>query len=279
MDWRQAGLDALIPPRKRTPKPEQYVARLREVLGERFPESDNDQAPEKAALRRELAQLPAGAPLALPRGLDPAMTPRLRPYVKLAEQLGSFAGQLTESTIRGIRIDYSGAVAELNVKPITAAAVASVLKWHMGEGVNMVSAVSLAEQRGVKIETTTRGQDGTDESYVRLTVKTDEYDRSVGGTVFSDGRPRFIQVRDINMEFEVTPHMLFVRNFDKPDFIGRFGMVMREAGVNIATLTRGRDKPGGDVICLVSVDEPISEAVLQKVTALPQVIRANRLKF
>ncbi|MFM9938058.1 MAG: phosphoglycerate dehydrogenase [Hyphomicrobiaceae bacterium] len=205
--------------------------------------------------------------------------PRLRPYVKLAEQLGSFAGQLTESTIKGIAVEYSGAVAELNVKPITAAAVASVLKWHMDDGVNMVSAVSLAEQRGVRIATTTRGQDGAYESYVKLTVSTDKYDRSLGGTVFSDGRPRFIQVRDINMEFEVTPHMLFVRNSDKPGFIGKFGTVMGEAGVNIATLNLGRDKPGGDAICLVSVDEPISEAVLEKVRALPQVIRASRLKF
>jgi D-3-phosphoglycerate dehydrogenase len=205
--------------------------------------------------------------------------PRLKPYVKLVEQLGSFAGQLTESSIRGIKIEYSGAVAELNVKPLTAVAVASVLKWHMGEGVNMVSASSLAEERGVKISTTTRGQDGAYESYVKLTVLTDEYDRSVGGTVFSDGRPRFIQVRDINMEFEVTPNMLFVRNSDKPGFIGRFGMVMGEAGVNIATLNLGRDKPGGDAICLVSVDEPITDAVLAKVKALPQVIRANRLRF
>ena len=205
--------------------------------------------------------------------------PRLKPYIKLAEQLGSFAGQLTESTIKGIRIEYSGAVAELNVKPITAAAVASVLKWHMGEGVNMVSAVSLAEQRGVKIETTTRGQDGIYESYVKLTVRSEQHDRSVGGTVFSDGRPRFIQVRDIDMEFEVTPHMLFVRNSDKPGFIGRFGTVMGEAGVNIATLNLGRDKPGGDAICLVAVDEPVSDTVLAKVRALPQVIRANRLQF
>ncbi len=205
--------------------------------------------------------------------------PRLKPYVKLVEQLGSFAGQLTESSIRGIKIEYSGAVAELNVKPLTAVAVASVLKWHMGEGVNMVSASSLAEERGVKVSTTTRGQDGAYESYVKLTVLTDEYDRSVGGTVFSDGRPRFIQVRDINMEFEVTPNMLFVRNSDKPGFIGRFGMVMGEAGVNIATLNLGRDKPGGDAICLVSVDEPITDAVLAKVKALPQVIRANRLRF
>jgi D-3-phosphoglycerate dehydrogenase len=205
--------------------------------------------------------------------------PRLRPYVKLAEQLGSFAGQLTETSIKGIRIEYSGIVAELNVKPITAAAVASVLKWHMGEGVNMVSAVSLAVERGVKIETTTHARDGTYESYIKLTVRTDQYDRSVAGTVFSDGRPRFIQVRDINMEFEVTPDMLFIRNSDKPGFIGKFGSVMGEAGVNIATLNLGRDKPGGDAICLVSVDEPISDGVLAKVRALPQVIRANRLRF
>jgi D-3-phosphoglycerate dehydrogenase len=205
--------------------------------------------------------------------------PRLRPFVKLAEQLGSFAGQLTEKTIKGIRIEYSGAVAELNVKPITAAAVASVLKWHMGDGVNMVSAVSLAEQRGVRIETRTRGQDGTYESYVKLTVTSDAYERSVGGTVFSDGRPRFIQVRDINMEFEVSPHMLFIRNADKPGFIGRFGSLMGEASVNIATLNLGRDKPGGDAICLVTVDEPVPDDVLAKVRALPQVIRANRLQF
>ena len=205
--------------------------------------------------------------------------PRLKPFVKLAEQLGSFAGQLTESAITGLRIEYSGAVAELNVKPITAAAVASVLKHHMGEGINMVSAVSLAEQRGIKIETTTRGQDGTYDSYVKLTVRSEQHDRSVAGTVFSDGRPRFIQVRDINMEFEVTPHMLFVRNSDKPGFIGRFGMVMGEAGVNIATLNLGRDKPGGDAICLVSIDEPLPGAVADKVRALPQVIRVNALQF
>ncbi len=205
--------------------------------------------------------------------------PRLKPYVKLVEQLGSFAGQLTESSIKGIRIEYSGAVAELNVKPLTAVAVANVLKWHMGDGVNMVSAVAMAQERGLNISTTTRGRDGAYDSYVKLTVVTDGYERAVGGTVFADGKPRFIQVRDINMEFEVAPHMLFVRNSDKPGFIGRFGAVMGEAGVNIATLNLGRDKPGGDAICLVTVDEPITDAVLAKVKALPQVLRANRLRF
>ena len=112
-----------------------------------------------------------------------------------------------------------------------------------------------------------------------MTVKTDEYERSVAGTVFSDGRPRIIQVRDIDMEFEVAPRMLFIRNADKPGFIGRFGMLMGEAGLNIATLNLGRDKPGGEAICMVAVDEPVTDEVLAKVRALPQVKRVNRLEF
>jgi D-3-phosphoglycerate dehydrogenase len=204
--------------------------------------------------------------------------PRLRPWVKLAEQLGLFAGQLTETSIRGVRLEYSGEVASLNTKPLTAAALAGLLRPLLSE-VNMVSAAVNARERGIRLEEVTRGQEGAFESYIRLTVKTDKYDRSVAGTVFSDGRPRIIQVRDIGMEFELAPHMLFVRNADKPGFIGRFGTVMGEAGVNIATLNLGRDKPGGDAICMVAVDEPVAEEVLAKIRALPQVVRVTRLEF
>ncbi len=204
--------------------------------------------------------------------------PRLTPWVKLAEQLGSFAGQLTETSIKGIRIEYSGDVATLNTKPLTAAALAGVLRPLLSD-VNMVSAAVNAKERGIMLEEVTRGQDGAFESYIRLTVKTDDYERSVAGTVFSDGRPRIIQVRNIDMEFEVAPRMLFIRNADKPGFIGKFGMLMGEAGLNIATLNLGRDKPGGDAICMVAIDEPVSDEVLAKITALPQVVRVNRLAF
>jgi D-3-phosphoglycerate dehydrogenase len=204
--------------------------------------------------------------------------PRLRPWVKLAEQLGLFAGQLTETSIRSVRLEYSGEVASLNTKPLTAAALAGLLRPLLSE-VNMVSAAINARERGIRLEEVTRGQEGAFESYIRLTVKTDQYDRSVAGTVFSDGRPRIIQVRDIDMEFELAPHMLFIRNADKPGFIGRFGTVMGEAGVNIATFNLGRDKPGGDAICMVAVDEPVAEEVLAKIRALPQVVRVNPLAF
>jgi len=204
--------------------------------------------------------------------------PKLTPYVKLAEQLGSFAGQLTESPIKGIRIEYAGDVAALNVKPMTAAAVAGVLRPSLAD-VNMVSAGIMAKDRGIMLEEVTRGEGGAYESYIRLTVKTDQYERSVAGTLYAGGRPRVIQVRDINMDIELTPHMLFVRNADKPGFIGQFGTLMGNHGVNIATLNLGRDRPGGDAICVVSLDEPVSNEVLAEVVALPQVVRARRLRF
>ncbi len=204
--------------------------------------------------------------------------PRLSPFVALARQLGSFAGQLTESTIRAIRIEYAGDVAEMNTRPLTAVALAGVLAPQL-EGVNMVSAAVIARERGIAVEEVRRGRDGAYGTYMRLSVTTDQLERSVGGTVFSDGRPRIIQVKGINMEAELSPHMLYLTNEDKPGFIGRFGTLMGELGVNIATFNLGRDHPGGNAICLVAVDTPMTEEVLARVRALPMVVRVHRLSF
>ncbi|MGH1418716.1 MAG: phosphoglycerate dehydrogenase [Hyphomicrobiaceae bacterium] len=204
--------------------------------------------------------------------------PRLTPWVSLAENLGSFAGQLTESTIKQVTIEYCGDVAKLNVKPMTAAAVAGVMRTSTPE-VNMVSAPAIAEQRGIVIQETTKSAGGAYESYIRLTVTTDEYERSIAGTVFSGGRSRIIQIRDIDMEFELSKDMLFVRNEDRAGFVGDFGSVMGDNKVNIATFNLGRTEPGGDAICVVSLDAPISDAVLEKVESIAHVQRAKRLQF
>lgn len=204
--------------------------------------------------------------------------PRLTPFVNLAEQLGSFAGQLTEKSIKGITIEYCGDVAKLNIKPMTAAAIAGVLRSSCPD-CNMVSAPAIAEQRGIVLEETTKNPRGAYESYIRLTVKTDEYDRSIAGTVFSGGRARVIQMRDIDMDFELTPNMMFVRNVDQPGFIGDFGSLMGKCGVNIATLNLGRTEPGGDAILVAALDAPVTDETLKEVEGLEQVVRARRLTF
>jgi D-3-phosphoglycerate dehydrogenase len=204
--------------------------------------------------------------------------PRLMPFVKLAEQLGLFAGQLVETSILGLRVEYSGEVATLNVKPLTAAALAGLLRPSLAD-INMVSAGAVAAERDILVEEVTRTRAGLFESAVRLVVRTPEYERSVAGTVAPGGRPRITEVREIPMDFEVTPHMLFVRNTDKPGFIGRLGTLLGDADINIATFNLGRERRGGDAICVVAVDQPVPDEVLTAVKGLPHVVRVRRLAF
>lgn len=204
--------------------------------------------------------------------------PRLRPFIAVAEKLGSFAGQLTDEPVTGVVIEYAGDVGEMNTKALTSAALSGVLQPMLGT-VNMVSAPVVARERGIKVDEVKQTQRGAYETYIRLTVKTASLERSVAGTVFSDGKARLIQIKGIDMEAEFGPHMLYVTNEDKPGFIGAIGTILGNAGVNIATFNLGRKAQGGEAICLVSIDEAPPVAVLQAVTQLPQVKQAKPLAF
>ena len=205
--------------------------------------------------------------------------PRLTPFVKLAEVLGSFAGQLTETSINGVRIEYEGDVAALNTRPMTAAALNGILKPLVGDGVNMVSAPALAKERGMNVEVVTREQQGAYENFMRVTVMTERQERAVAGTLFAGGKPRIIEVKGINLDAEITPTMLYITNEDKPGFIGRLGTLLGELGVNIANFNLGRVEQGGDAIALISTDTLLDAAGLDKVVALEGVKQAKGLKF
>ncbi len=205
--------------------------------------------------------------------------PKLRPFVALAEKLGSFLGQLTEAPVKGIRIEYEGKVADLNVRPLTAAAVTGVLRPFLSD-INMVNAVPIANDKGITVDEVKREAPGGNlESRIMITVEAEDMPRHAAGTVLADGKPRIVEIRHIAMDAEFADHMLYVRNDDKPGFIGRFGSLLGDAGVNIATFNLGRDRPGGDAICFVAVDERISDALLAQIHDIPQVKRARRLAF
>ena len=177
-----------------------------------------------------------------------------------------------------IRLEYEGAVAEMNTRALTAAALAGFLQPVL-QTVNMVSAPAFAKERGIRVEETRRGQAGAYESYMRLTVVTDRQERSVAGTVFSDGKPRIIQIKGINMEAELGPHMLYVTNRDKPGFIGRLGTLLATKGHNIATFHLGRKEAGGDAIALVEIDGDVPQETCRAILALEGVVQARHLKF
>ena len=204
--------------------------------------------------------------------------PKLKPFIALAEGLGSFAGQLTEDPIVKVTITYEGAVAELKTKALTSAAIAGLLRPSLAD-VNVVSAPSVAAQRGIVIEEATRAKRADYDSFVTLTVTTERQERAVGGTVFHDGKPRILAIKNIKVDAEFTPSMIYVTNEDKPGFIGRFAGLLGQAGVNIATFALGRDTLGGSAIALVAIDGEAPADVIAKVSAIDGVRQAKALRF
>ncbi|HLL26833.1 MAG TPA: phosphoglycerate dehydrogenase [Xanthobacteraceae bacterium] len=204
--------------------------------------------------------------------------PRLKPFIALAEKLGSFAGQLTETGIKQVRITYEGAVAQMKTKALTSAAVAGLLR-PMLQDINVVSAPSIAKERGIAVEETTREAESDYESLITVTVVTEKQKRWVSGTVFADGRPRIVNIKGIRMDAEFGPSMIYITNLDKPGFIGKFSSTLGDAGINIATFHVGREAPGGNAIALIEIDGELPASVLAKVRELPQVQSAKPLKF
>ncbi len=204
--------------------------------------------------------------------------PKLKPYMALAEELGSLIGQLSHGHLSQIAIEVEGAAASLNQKPITGAVLAGLMKVH-SDTVNMVNAPFLARERGMDVREVRHEREGDYHTLVRVTVKTDEGDRSVAGTLFGNAAPRLVELFGIKVEADLDGDMLYIVNEDAPGFIGRLGSTLGEAGVNIGTFHLGRRAAGGEAVLLLSVDQPVPQDVLDHLGKLPGVRRVKPLKF
>ena len=200
------------------------------------------------------------------------------PWLALAGNLGAFIGQMTNEPIKAINILYDGTVSNMNLEALNCGVVAGIMKAGNPD-VNMVSAPVIAQERGIKISTTNQNKSGVFDAYIKVTVVTQKRERSVAGTVFSDGKPRFIQIKGINVDAEIGRYMLYTTNNDVPGIIGLLGSKLGENGVNIANFTLGRAEAGGEAIALLYVDEPIADFVLTELSATEKFIQVKRLEF
>jgi D-3-phosphoglycerate dehydrogenase / 2-oxoglutarate reductase len=195
--------------------------------------------------------------------------PKLAPFIALSEKLGAFAGQIADEGLEAIEIEYEGDVAGMNTKPMTATILSGVLRPLLAD-INMVSAPSILKERGVPFDEVKRDISPTFDSLMRVKVKTGGRFRTLAGAVVG-GQPRIVEVKGMALEAAFLPTMLFVNNSDKPGFIGALGMMLADAGINIATFNLGRTGEGEDAVALVGIDQPVPDAVLAQINALPQV--------
>ena len=205
--------------------------------------------------------------------------PKLKPFIELAEKLGSFAGQLTETGILKVEITYEGHVAEMKIKALTSAALSGLLRPMLGD-VNVVSAPVVAKERGMVVDEVVRAAQSDYESLITR----HRHHRAAGALGLRhrlsrrqaapgrhQGHPRRRRIRQV----DDLRHQRGQAGLHRPASHGLLG----DAKVNIATFHLGRNKQGGDAIALVEVDGAVPADVLAKVQALPQVKQAKALVF
>jgi D-3-phosphoglycerate dehydrogenase len=203
--------------------------------------------------------------------------PRLKPYINLAEKLGSFAAQIFEGGITEVTIECRGEASELNTAPLTIAALKGLLTPILQETVNFVNAPYIAKERGIEVKETKSSDAGDYQSMLCLRVRAGDKERYIAGTLFSRKDPRIIMVDNFPAEIIPEGTMLFMFNNDKPGVIGNIGSLLGRYNINIARMHFGRESAGGIAISVVSIDTPVDAGQLKEIRKLPNILSAKQV--
>ena len=205
------------------------------------------------------------------------LLPTLKPFLDLCERLGAFHGQLLDSPLKELRVEYLGEVGKLGTAPLTISVLKGLLQYQTEE-VNLVNARMVAEERGIKVVEAKAAKSEEYASLVRVAVVTEKGEFSVSGTTFGP-MPRIVKINLFPIEAELSGGMLMLQNLDVPGVVGRLGTFLGEKGINIAGLRLGRKEAGGTAISLINVDNPVPEKVLAQLSKLPNITAAKYLTF
>jgi len=204
--------------------------------------------------------------------------PILRPYMDLGRKLGRFLGQVESEGLATVSIEFDGKAANLNPEPVVASILSGLLGSAM-ESVNMVNATAIATANGIAVSTVRHDRRCDYETLLRVTVSHDGGDRTIAGTLVGGDKARIVEVQHIAVESDFPEHLLYLRNYDKPGFIGDLGSLCGAHGINIATFHLGRKQAGGEAIALVEIDGGMDDVTLAELRQLKQVVRADFLHF
>jgi D-3-phosphoglycerate dehydrogenase / 2-oxoglutarate reductase len=211
---------------------------------------------------------------------------RVRPYMELAERLGSLVSQASDTRPSRIRIRYAGEVSEVGTHLLRNAVLAGVLNAVLDEKVNVVNAPAIATARGLKVEEETRKREHGFPNTLEISVLPlqsggSQEGFSAEGTVLFDGSPRILQIEGIPLEAQLEGTILYLRNRDEPGVIGQVGTMLGKYGVNIATFALGRKdaKQGAQAVSLVRLDGEVFNSILEPIRGIPAITYAKLLRL
>jgi D-3-phosphoglycerate dehydrogenase / 2-oxoglutarate reductase len=204
---------------------------------------------------------------------------QVRPAMDLAERLGLFLGQVCRGSLERIELGVYGDLREVDLKPILSAAVNGILRPVLAEGVTLVNALAIAQDRGIEVLESTSSASVAFANLIALRLKTSEDDLSVAGTLFGRNHLRLVDVDGVEVDTIPQGNILLVKNDDTPGIVGRVGTLLGTQGVNIARMGLGRKPGSGRAIMLIEVDNEVPPALLDELPKVPGIREARFLKL
>lgn len=203
----------------------------------------------------------------------------IKPYLLLAEKMGSLSAQLITGHIGSVEVEYSGEISEKDTRVITISMLKGLLDPILGSNVNFVNAPLIAKNRGIKI---VESKTETVESFISLItlrLDTDKETKKVAGTLFGKDDARIVKIDEYRVDAKPSGYMLISKYKDKPKVIGPVGLILGENDINIAGMQVGRESIGGDAIMVLNIDSPVQKSVLNKLNKVDGIKEIQLVKF
>ncbi len=202
--------------------------------------------------------------------------PKIKPYLDLAEKLGKFAGQISDTSFSSISITFLGQSSNISSSPLVSTMLAGIFSSRMSS-VNNINSLMIAKSKNIEVITSYQETGSNYLTEINLSIKTENRVISISGSLFAN-TPRIVKVMNMRIEAELSTNMLFISNTDKPGFIGNLGTTLGNNNINIATFNLGRTKEG-DAIALLEVDQHVNDDIIDLLRGLPHVKYIKRLQF
>ncbi|KPJ69861.1 hypothetical protein AMJ44_02005 [candidate division WOR-1 bacterium DG_54_3] len=213
----------------------------------------------------------------------PSMKPELimpvKPFMSIAEKLGSLASQIITGAVSKVTVEYSGEVAEHEVSPLTTTVLKGLLTPMMDVMVNFVNAPYIAKERGIEVVESKSKETKGFASLLTVKIKSSKGDREVRGTNFTGIGDRLVSIDGYRVNADPSGYVLILSNIDKPGMIGKVGMFLGKQNINIASMEVGRIKVGEKAVMVLNVDSAVSDKVLKEISKLEGIFGATLVKL
>lgn len=211
--------------------------------------------------------------------LDPETHRVLHPYMELTEVMGKFISQLLEGRPKSLVLSYIGEIASYKVNPLGMSFVKGFLSQVLEEEINLVNALEIAKERGIKLEQIKILQEEEYVNLIRIKVITDKGEKSLEGTLFSNNKPRFVRMDNFQIELNPSSYMMVISNWDKPGVVGNLGTILGFHKVNIAGMSLGRRAPEDKVVTVLNIDSLPEAQAIKEITSNPNIISLRLIKL